>query len=317
VVLGHTPSIKKESGKASNNNGKKEKGMVESYQVQYEARIAGDKLVRQSIKSRTQKIGVLGGWASKFRAQEGASVQQLGRRRSPSVPRCPASRVRTAYSMYSNALGQGIEGSWGRDSSPFPGMGGAFNAMNLNLWHYGGNNPIKFLDPDGRYIIINDVSGRYGSAHEYQARHPMPYGNLGTPRSVVSPYGQLLWFPIDKVTLPGNLNNILKVANQYNTDRSSQTSASITSTTRKLESGNYAITITVETYIKTDDGTILVNKDSGVLAYAGGTEIGVLRQSNPERPSPRDVIKIVNDAINNVNGTSPRTNNNVRYNYEE
>ncbi len=30
-------------------------------------------------------------------------------------------------------------------------MGGVFNAVNLNLWHYGGNNPIKYSDPDGRH----------------------------------------------------------------------------------------------------------------------------------------------------------------------
>ena len=28
--------------------------------------------------------------------------------------------------------------------------GGIFNSVNLNLYHYGGNNPIKYVDPDGR-----------------------------------------------------------------------------------------------------------------------------------------------------------------------
>lgn len=33
------------------------------------------------------------------------------------------------------------------------GSGGIFNFVNLNLYHYGGNNPIKYVDPDGRVNI--------------------------------------------------------------------------------------------------------------------------------------------------------------------
>jgi RHS repeat-associated protein len=31
-----------------------------------------------------------------------------------------------------------------------PGMGGVFNTVNLHLYHYAGNNPVKYTDPDGR-----------------------------------------------------------------------------------------------------------------------------------------------------------------------
>jgi len=30
-----------------------------------------------------------------------------------------------------------------------PGMGGVFNPVNLNVYHYAGNNPVKYVDPDG------------------------------------------------------------------------------------------------------------------------------------------------------------------------
>ena len=32
------------------------------------------------------------------------------------------------------------------------GMGGAYNSVNLNLYHYAGNNPVKYKDPDGKII---------------------------------------------------------------------------------------------------------------------------------------------------------------------
>ena len=33
-----------------------------------------------------------------------------------------------------------------------PGMGGIYNTVNLHLYHYAGNNPVKYTDPDGRDI---------------------------------------------------------------------------------------------------------------------------------------------------------------------
>ena len=31
-----------------------------------------------------------------------------------------------------------------------PGMGGIYNSINMHLYHYAGNNPVKYTDPDGK-----------------------------------------------------------------------------------------------------------------------------------------------------------------------
>ena len=31
-----------------------------------------------------------------------------------------------------------------------PGQGGVFNPINMSLYRYSGNNPVKYVDPDGK-----------------------------------------------------------------------------------------------------------------------------------------------------------------------
>ncbi|HQG41421.1 MAG TPA: RHS repeat-associated core domain-containing protein [Spirochaetota bacterium] len=51
-------------------------------------------------------------------------------------------------------------------SGKLPGMGGVYNSININVYCYGGLNPVKFVDPDGNDIILlNKSYGAAGNGH--------------------------------------------------------------------------------------------------------------------------------------------------------
>nr|WP_276508049.1 RHS repeat-associated core domain-containing protein [Treponema putidum] len=43
-----------------------------------------------------------------------------------------------------------------------PGLGGVYNTVNLHVYHYAGNNPVKYVDPDGKKIIVGITIAKTG-----------------------------------------------------------------------------------------------------------------------------------------------------------
>ena len=54
-----------------------------------------------------------------------------------------------------------------------PGMGGVFNVVNLHTYHYAGNNPLKYMDPDGEKIV--NITSKQQQNSRVNA--PLPLGN--------------------------------------------------------------------------------------------------------------------------------------------
>jgi hypothetical protein len=57
-----------------------------------------------------------------------------------------------------------------KQNGNLPGMGGVFNTVNLHTYHYAGNNPVKYVDPDGKesgYVMDENAVGGAGHAGMY------------------------------------------------------------------------------------------------------------------------------------------------------
>jgi RHS repeat-associated protein len=44
-----------------------------------------------------------------------------------------------------------------KNNQNLPGGGGIFNLVNLHVYHYAGNNPVKYVDPDGRELDLSEL----------------------------------------------------------------------------------------------------------------------------------------------------------------
>jgi hypothetical protein len=65
-----------------------------------------------------------------------------------------------------------------------PGMGGIYNTVNAHLYHYAGNNPVRYTDPDGR--DINDLTE--GQAKIVQDTINETIANIDTLIQIINDY---------------------------------------------------------------------------------------------------------------------------------
>ena len=85
-----------------------------------------------------------------------------------------------------------------KHNQDLPGMGGVFNVVNFQLYHYAGNNPVKYTDPDGRASILQRVINDSETNRKYHYAHIIGK-NTGNPYTLhgLVDFGELGGFSKD------------------------------------------------------------------------------------------------------------------------
>jgi hypothetical protein len=147
---------------------------------------------------------------------------------------------------------------------------------------------VKFIDPDGNYLINNiagNVVGNDGvtySARDYATNIPSnwlrPFANIGTvlgkddngfiaPRPVSRD-------DIENIEFENNLNNKLRTVENINITESRTTTATVTATAKKMNNGLYQIDLTINiSTIDPSTGEINIDTTSGTIAFASPFEL--------------------------------------------
>jgi RHS repeat-associated protein len=182
-----------------------------------------------------------------------------------------------------------------------PGMGGVFNYVNLHAYHYAGNNPVKYVDPDGEFIIYNKDRNTQ-DAKQYVLRSGIHGGRFVEGGAYTffrfSERPRPIYFPErhEPITLENGLNDALRtVLDHYNNDE--KTMYKVEANAKPIAENVFEIVLTVTTYSIDSNGNISANTKSGVIGFVDNEEIAIYSGRGDRQ---RGINRIANEIVNIV-----------------
>ena len=195
---------------------------------------------------------------------------------------------------------------------------------NAGLFHYSGNNPVRYIDPTGNYVILNESQhertdnfiksqhsdSRYlGFGNEKSVSfgyyfsdmygdNPQQVSSLKTSKApsitMSSVFGSMSSNTSEDVSMNGTLEQGFKFVDEYKKGKT-RVSPKVSAKILGQKDGKVAIQVIIN-----NRGKIY----KGIVAYAGLSEV----QTDKEFDKTK-IDKIANDSINFLRGTDNETKN--------